>query len=74
MMTTTACLVTGFGNYQNAGGTAGSSYTGSAIQPLKQAGVDVDIVAFQAYNAGSSFDPAQGLQAYQQQFKVQPLT
>ena len=69
MLTTLSCLKTGFGNYQNAGGSAGSSYTGSAIQPLKQAGVDLDIVAFQAYNAGSAFDPAQGLQAYQQNFK-----
>ncbi len=60
----------GFGDYANAAGTSGSSYTGSAIQPLKQAGADLDIVAFQAYNAGSAFDPAQGLKAYQQYFQV----
>ena len=62
----------GFGDFKNAPGSTGSSYTGSAIQPLKQAGADVDIVAFQAYNAGTAFDPEQGFKAYKQAFQVSP--
>jgi chitinase len=53
----------GTGAWANAQ-PSGSAYAGMAINPLKNAGSDLDVVNVMSYDAGTSYDPVQAYQAY----------